>query len=214
MAKRDAELKMREALGDQADLRQDLMNVLIHTDAKWAPDDFDFDRPGLVARPAPPFLQPDHQPQMRLPPICPSWYADHQVHQSTSPAVLDGYGGHQGFGHSVSPLMHQIPNQFHYPNAFTSPISTESARHASYTSTNYEEERSPANLQFDHDHVQIAWEGEDHGHGKPFQRFLKALADELHLTLLQILKSIAASLGRLLSQTHCLGVHDLSPATT
>jgi hypothetical protein len=133
-AKRDAMNKMMEVLGDQSDLKRDLMSVLFHPDADWAPDDFDFDfhQPRPITQPSPQFLQPDHQLQMRLPPISPSWNTDHHTHQSISPAVLGGYGEPQGFHHSVSPQMHQVPHRFHYPSAFTSPAETESARYVSY----------------------------------------------------------------------------------
>ena len=124
IAKTDVWNKMMEILGDQLDLKRDLMSVLFHPDADWAPDDFDFDLPRLITQPSPQFLQPDHQLQVRLPPISPSWTLDnqvHQTHQSTSPAVRGGYGGFQGIHHPISSAMQQVPYQFHYPNAFTSP---------------------------------------------------------------------------------------------
>jgi hypothetical protein len=175
--------KMMEVLGDQSDLKRDLMSVLFHPDADWAPDDFDFDfhQPRPITQPSPQFLQPDHQLQMRLPPISPSWNTDHQTHQSISPAVLGGYGEPQGFHHSVSPQMHQVPHRFHYPSAFTSPAETESARYVSYGGDGYEAETSPARQQFDHapqpDHVRIQWEQEDHSDGKPISLCMRLQCD-------------------------------------
>jgi hypothetical protein len=172
MAKRDALREIREIIGDQQDLKQDLMKVLMHGEASWAPDDFDFDQP--VVQTSPQFLLPDHQPHMRLPPISQSWYTDQQTHQSISPAMLGGHGGQHGFGQSVSPSIHQIPTHFYSPTAFTSPSATESPTYEPHTGASYEAERSPVSQQFDHapslDHMRIQWEREDDDDdGKPLQ---------------------------------------------
>jgi hypothetical protein len=172
MAKRDAIREVREILGDQQDLKQDLMKVLMHGEASWAPDDFDFDQ--SVVQTSPQFLLPDHQPRIRLPSISPSWYTNHQPHQSVSPAMLGGYGEYHGFGQSVSPSMHQIPTQLYPPTAFTSPNATESTTYEPHTGASYEAERSPVSQQFHHapslDHMRIQWERDDDDDGgKPLQ---------------------------------------------
>ncbi|KAL6708943.1 hypothetical protein ACN47E_002070 [Coniothyrium glycines] len=65
ISKRDALASITLTLRNHKDLKQDLMNVLFHRDARWGASDFDF------MEPMPQFLQPVHQPQFRLPPPIP-----------------------------------------------------------------------------------------------------------------------------------------------
>ncbi|KAI4642885.1 hypothetical protein J4E93_006954 [Alternaria ventricosa] len=84
MSKKDTLVAIRYTLGDHADLKQDLLNILFHREADWGVGDFDFgfrqplEQPG----PSPQFLQPAHQPQMRLPPISPLWHEDGHAYYS------------------------------------------------------------------------------------------------------------------------------------
>jgi hypothetical protein len=67
------------------DLNEGLMGILYHGASSWAPGDFDLP-------PAPQFLQPAHEPQMRLPSISTLWQPNQQPAPVNS-TVPGGYGG-------------------------------------------------------------------------------------------------------------------------
>ncbi|KAI4686074.1 uncharacterized protein J4E88_003911 [Alternaria novae-zelandiae] len=84
MSKKDTLVAIRNTLGDHADLKQDLLNILFHREADWGVGDFDFGfrQPLEQPSPSPQFLQPAHQPQMRLPRISPLWHEDDHTYYS------------------------------------------------------------------------------------------------------------------------------------
>lgn len=96
VSKRDAISTILLALGDQEDLRRHLLNVLYHRDAQWGIGDFDLGQ--TTAQSIPQFLQPVHQPQLRLPPISPSWSTDHPSTQTINQTILSDYSGPHMFG--------------------------------------------------------------------------------------------------------------------
>jgi hypothetical protein len=90
VSKRETISIISDTLGGHIDLKVDLMDILQHQEARWAPGDFDIPlrpRPQL----APHFLQPDHQPQMRLPPISTSWNFSNQALRSFDSVVTSGF---------------------------------------------------------------------------------------------------------------------------
>ncbi|KAH9864166.1 hypothetical protein J1614_010100 [Plenodomus biglobosus] len=89
VSKRDAISTILLALRDQEDLRRDLLNVLYHRDAQWGIGDFDLEQ--TTTQSIPQFLQPVHQPQLRLPPISPSWSTDNPSTQTINPTILSDY---------------------------------------------------------------------------------------------------------------------------
>lgn len=96
------------------------MDILRHPAAEWAPGDFDLptEQPmQSLVESAPQYLQPAHQPQMRLPSISSSWFQLPQVHQS--PVHLT-FGGYDEFSSMVlSPPMDLAPLQLpHPPSSF------------------------------------------------------------------------------------------------
>jgi hypothetical protein len=153
ISKKDTLVAIRLTLGDQADLKQDLLNILFHRQAGWAVGDFDF---GLrqpldqaSPSPSPQFLQPAHQSQMRLPPISPLWYEASQAnHSANSVGILDP-GSSTSFGMLVPPPAHHIPDRFCRPDPFTSPGLTDSASVGSNVNENHEAGGSYAGKQYD-----------------------------------------------------------------
>ncbi|KAJ4371464.1 hypothetical protein N0V83_004681 [Neocucurbitaria cava] len=180
ITKRDALSSITLTLRDQDDIKQDLMNVLYHKDAKWGADDFDFDQ--LVAQSCPQFLQPAHEPQMRLPPIS-SLYPNRLAVQSINPAVLNVYGGLATLANDVysGPIFaqHGNPNwtapaqvpsspQWQMPTSFHSlnqPAMTQASEFSHYKNAN-EADMSPAHEHFSgvaHPRrIQGDWENIDH----------------------------------------------------
>ncbi len=71
------------------------MNVLKHKEASWSADDFDFDE--LTTQPCPQFLQPAHEPQMRLPSMTSKWFSDSQHVPSINPALISSHSGSNDF---------------------------------------------------------------------------------------------------------------------
>ncbi|KAF1836136.1 hypothetical protein BDW02DRAFT_616910 [Decorospora gaudefroyi] len=169
MAKKDALTGIRMTLGDQKDLKEDLMNVLFHTDAAWGMSDFDFGQPPAVIQPEPQLLQPAQQPQMRLPPLCPSWYPDHQTHQPTGPVKPGSHEGYHSFGKPVFSPMQQQPIPFQRPNAFTSPVMAGPGSFPPYLGTGYDPGRLIAGHLSNHlpqpSHDQLQWERAEHNYG-------------------------------------------------
>ncbi|KAH6865597.1 hypothetical protein BKA58DRAFT_224484 [Alternaria rosae] len=93
MSKKDTLVAIRHTLGDHADLKQDLLNILFHREADWGVGDFDFGfrQPLEQPSPSPQFLQPAHQPQMRLPPISPLWHeVGHAYYSQPWSSVTNG----------------------------------------------------------------------------------------------------------------------------
>ncbi|KAI2486964.1 hypothetical protein Ptr902_01097 [Pyrenophora tritici-repentis] len=160
-SKKDTLITIRITLGNQIDLKQDLMNILFHGDADWGMGDFDFSchQPTNPPSPSPRFLQPVHQPQMHLP--SPTWFKGSQAFMSSIPAVTGGYIGHFGYDQSASPATLQTPpGPFGTPNAFTSPHVAEPLSYKHQMRETYETETSPQGLHFDH--MQPGWGRSEH----------------------------------------------------
>lgn len=128
LSKKDAISVIILALGEQDDLRRDLMDVLYHKDARWGVGDFDFGQTPSQAIPQ--FLQPIHQPQLRLPPISPSWSMDYLSTQTVNPATLNDYCAPHRFGqqhrldsHHTQYVKHPWPP---YSQSPSSPMSQDS----------------------------------------------------------------------------------------
>ncbi|KAG9189026.1 hypothetical protein G6011_05894 [Alternaria panax] len=170
LSKKDTLVAIRLTLGDQVDLKQDLLNVLFHREADWAVGDFDFDshQPSSQGSPSPQFLQPPHQPQMRLPPISPLWYEENHAYSSACSIAVTGSGTNSGFEIPVSSSLHQTPGRFYRPTVFTSPVLTGSASLDSHMEGSYEAEASTTRKQHDVeiapqlDRSQHKWEETDH----------------------------------------------------
>ncbi|EMD93481.1 hypothetical protein COCC4DRAFT_132718 [Bipolaris maydis ATCC 48331] len=81
-SKKDTLITINHALGHHRDLKQDLMKVLYHPEAKWQTGDFELEPHQPMHSPTPSFLQPVHQPQIRLPPIL--WFENRQTYPSIS----------------------------------------------------------------------------------------------------------------------------------
>ena len=189
LSKKDTLVAIRLTLGDQADLKQDLLNILFHREADWGVGDFDFGshQPSSQTSPSPQFLQPVHQPQMRLPPISPSWYDERHSCPSNHLTGVVGSGNDGNFGMPVSSSLHQLPSRFCRPNLFTSPVLTDSARLDSHKEGIYGVKDSPAKKQHDVEVIphlgrsQHEWEDADHLGGERSFRFkvLYAVANVL-----------------------------------
>ena len=80
----------------------------MHPAAKWHPDDFDLPTEQSTQAPleiAPQFLQPAHQPQMRLPSLTSSWFplpGPVQMDRSATLTMLNGYNGYDHMASSSS----------------------------------------------------------------------------------------------------------------
>lgn len=71
------------------------MDILMHPAARWGPDDFDLPtQPPMqtTLETAPHYLQPTHEPQIRLPSFS-SWFSGSQNDQSATLPTFDGYNG-------------------------------------------------------------------------------------------------------------------------
>ena len=110
------------------------MDILMHPLAAWASKDFDFSTEQLTQtslEPIPRFLQPVHQPQMRLPSISSSWFLlprGPQVDQTAGLTMFNGYNGH-------SPMPSSPLGPFQLPSPPTHLWAHHSAR-TMYTSVN------------------------------------------------------------------------------
>ena len=168
------------------------MNVLYHKDAKWGAGDFDFDP--LVTQTCPQFLQPAHEPQLRLPSISSLCCSDHQAVQSINPAVLSGYSGHSRFANDECPEptflqnrnttwkalpqlpsspQWQMPISYHFSHR---PITSHSGPFMPYTNASNETSISPAHQDFtsmaQHNRPQGDWGNTDYGGGELTQNVL------------------------------------------
>ncbi|KAI8935188.1 hypothetical protein NX059_007780 [Plenodomus lindquistii] len=134
ISKKDAITRILLELRDQLDLRQNLINILYHRDARWGVGDFDFGQTPL--QPIPQFLQPVHQPHLRIPPMNSSWITDHRPFHTINPAILGGgYRGpqigqeyrhdslHPQLGDRMWPLQSQPPSSPISQGSFYSPFS-------------------------------------------------------------------------------------------
>ncbi|KAF2844882.1 hypothetical protein T440DRAFT_461377 [Plenodomus tracheiphilus IPT5] len=97
ISKKNAISAILVALENEEGLRRSLLSVLYHRDARWGVGDFE-DLGQTLTQAVPQFLQPDHQPQLRLPPISPSWNTNHPPAQTIDPAMLSEYSGPHVFG--------------------------------------------------------------------------------------------------------------------
>lgn len=202
ITKREAHSAIFLTLGNHDNLKEDLMDVLFHKDANWGPGDFDLNQCFTPLRrlpqsqpqlqPAPEFLQPEHQPQVRMPSMFPAWYSAPQTIQSISPAMLNRYGGYAGLEHHEpelrepqhvqyenhswplqtqfgisSPILH-TPSQFKYSEPLSSSATQDIARVSSYTGTNCENVHSSPKDDFNgnkkqQQHSYDQWGKEGHG---------------------------------------------------
>ena len=170
VSKRDTFAAIQVVLGDQTDLKQGLMNILLHKDADWGMGDFDFASTNPLS-PSPRFLQPIYQPQMHLPSISPPWFRDNQAYLSSVPSGTGGYVGSFGYGQSASPSTAQISDYFRTPNAFTPPHMAEPLSYAHHMRENYEADTSPRVQHFDQvpqlNYAQHGWERTEHRENVP-----------------------------------------------
>ena len=218
LSKKDTLVAIRLTLGDQADLKQDLLNILFHKDADWRMGDFDFGshQPFSQGSPSPQFLQPAHQPQMRLPPISPLWYEASQNYPSTYSAGVFGSGVNGDCGLPLPSSMHQTPGQFCHPNVFTSPVLAESASFGPHMRS-HEEDKIPERQQHGVEIVpqrnrsQYNWEDIDQSKG---ENRCHHEYQSLSLTSTQNQKPLTVSLGVLSPAVRCSIMRSLSPAIT
>jgi hypothetical protein len=97
LSKRDTVSVISDTLGSHVDLKYDLMDILQHQDARWAPGDFDLPQLSRL-QPAPSFLQPRYQPQIRLPSIPTLWDFDKQALRSFDSVVMSSFDRRESFG--------------------------------------------------------------------------------------------------------------------
>ncbi|UPX15214.1 uncharacterized protein EKO05_0005671 [Ascochyta rabiei] len=97
LGKREVHKAILDTLEGHDDLRQGLMDILLHPEAKWTPGDFHLPneqqmRP--ILEPTPQFLQPTHQLQMRLPSFSSRWFPLPQVDRTASLGMFGVCNGH------------------------------------------------------------------------------------------------------------------------
>ncbi|KAF1930009.1 uncharacterized protein M421DRAFT_383074 [Didymella exigua CBS 183.55] len=121
-----------DTLEGHNDLRQELMDILMHPAARWGPGDFDLPTQHstqVQLETAPQYLQPAHELRMRLPSFS-SWFTLPHNDQSASLMMFNdqnGFGGQQSLASSPSP---PIPPPFKLPDLPTrlwTDIDTDSA---------------------------------------------------------------------------------------
>jgi hypothetical protein len=160
LSKRDTLSVVSKVIEGHHDLIQGLMGILYHGASAWAPEDFNLPQLHIAPR----FLQPAHEPQMRLPSMSAPWESNQQPVLSIDPAVFGGYGGYErveqpmrpeslfaqtgpGNWHSptrntpTSPMV-QTSKQVHSPFRFT-PVAGLMGHPPRYPSTGLEEAMSP-----------------------------------------------------------------------
>ncbi|KAH7068730.1 hypothetical protein FB567DRAFT_158057 [Paraphoma chrysanthemicola] len=81
-----------DTIRNHDDLRHDLLAILNHEEARWAPGDFD-----LPQEPVPQFLQPAHQPQMRLPSLSTLWDSSRRDYTPLAPMTYSSNSAHASF---------------------------------------------------------------------------------------------------------------------
>ncbi|KAF1911139.1 hypothetical protein BDU57DRAFT_111508 [Ampelomyces quisqualis] len=110
ITKRETLSTICDILGHCNNLKHDLLEVLNHQDARWGPEDFDLPVP--TEQHIPQFLQPVHEPQMRLPSISTLWNSSKQNCPSLSPELPNGLDNYQDFAqpgaheHLIGPSDH------------------------------------------------------------------------------------------------------------
>ncbi|KAJ4989495.1 hypothetical protein SVAN01_05030 [Stagonosporopsis vannaccii] len=118
LSKRDAHTTILGTLGEHNDLRQQLMEILMHPVAEWAPGDFDLptEQPmQSLVKSAPQYLQPPHQPQMRLPSISSNWFPMPQAEHSPGHLSFAGYDDYNPI--VSSPPLNLAPIQLPHPSS-------------------------------------------------------------------------------------------------
>lgn len=94
------------------------MDILMHPAAKWDPDSLNLDIEKTkqpCAEPVPQFLQPAHQPQLRLPSISSSWLAMPQFDQLPSQMTFSSYDDQSPM--MSSPAFDLAPPQLLHPSS-------------------------------------------------------------------------------------------------
>ncbi|KAH7083367.1 hypothetical protein BKA63DRAFT_151896 [Paraphoma chrysanthemicola] len=81
-----------DTIRNHDDLRHDLMSILNHEEARWGPGDFD-----LPQQTVPQFLQPAHQPQMRLPSLSALWDSNRRDYTPLAPMTYSGNSARASF---------------------------------------------------------------------------------------------------------------------
>lgn len=109
-----------DTLEGHNDLRQELMDILTHPAADWAPGDFDLPNEQSIQsclETTPRFLQPSHELQIRLPSIMSSWFPLPQVDHSAGLQIFNGYHGDNHIPSSPSlPVLapFQLPSPYNH----------------------------------------------------------------------------------------------------
>ncbi|KAF2651022.1 hypothetical protein K491DRAFT_682513 [Lophiostoma macrostomum CBS 122681] len=78
-----------DLLGSQPDLKQDFQAIFHHEDADWEFQDFERPGPAYSSPPAqisPDFLQPQHQPQLPMPPLTSFWQTGSYIQPTPTPS--------------------------------------------------------------------------------------------------------------------------------
>ena len=119
MSKREAHYNLSQHLRDHEELLQGLDGILAHEDARWGPGDFiQREVPQHVPGPdmnPPGYLQPHHEPQLRLPSMA------HVFHHGQMPFVQDSPYSNA----SANCASHEGPeNQLHHQPAFFQPTNS------------------------------------------------------------------------------------------
>ncbi|KAF2830490.1 hypothetical protein CC86DRAFT_315813 [Ophiobolus disseminans] len=130
IAKKDAMSIVAATLGTHYDLKCELTDILKHKDSQWGPGDFDLSLLNMPELPnpqtAPPFLQPNHQPEMRLPSMSTLWESHHDPTSPVSQADFNDSSIHgtleesNSQNHPLAPIEH-AHQQGSSPNVPSSP---------------------------------------------------------------------------------------------
>jgi hypothetical protein len=97
VSKRDTISIISGTLAGHIDLKYDLLDILQHQDARWAPGDFDLPQLSHLQL-APLYLEPIHQPQMRLPSMSTAWDFDKQTLRSFDPVAMSSFDRRESYG--------------------------------------------------------------------------------------------------------------------
>jgi hypothetical protein len=104
LSKKETHKTILDTLDGHDDLRQELMDILLHPAARWGLDDFDLpaqDPMQPLLETAPQYLQPPHELQMRLPSFS-SWFPASQNDHLGSLPAFSSYNGYNGSGREQS----------------------------------------------------------------------------------------------------------------
>jgi hypothetical protein len=97
ISKREALSVVSDTIGGHLDLKYELLETLKHSDSRWGPGDFDLPQLSSLHS-APSFLQPVHEPKMRLPSMSGLWDSKTAGPSPASPVTSSGlivYNGHE-----------------------------------------------------------------------------------------------------------------------